>query len=469
MPVNIAKGGNTPVPTTALRAVLGWDGTADADATALLLTDAGRVRTDDDMIFYNQPASTDGSVRHAGKTQSGSGTRDALTVDLAAVPAQVDKVAVVASVDGTAFGQVPGLHLTVQDATGTDLVRFDITDANTETAFVFGEFYRRAGEWKFRAVGQGYATGLAGLAADFGISVADDEPTPPASAPAPSASASASPFAPMPVQPDPPAAAPAPFPSVAPISLVKQRHVNLEKTLATQPAAMVDMVKKATISLEKRGMGEHTARVCLVLDISGSMGKMYRHGAVQKLAERILALGLRFDDDGDVDVFLFGKNVHQPEPMNLANHQQYIASLTSRYPLEGGTSYGKAIEAVRRHYNGSAEPHGTPLSAPTPVFCMFVTDGRTDDKPKTEKMIRDSANEPIFWQFMGIGPKREFEFLAKLDDLKGRYVDNADFFNIEERELLGGKPISDEVLFDRLMTEYPKWCAEAKTMGVLTG
>jgi len=89
--------------------------------------------------------------------------------------------------------------------------------------------------------------------------------------------------------------------------------------------------------------------------------------------------------------------------------------------------------------------------------------------PRRSHAQKQLSSYPIFWQFMGIGPKREFEFLAKLDDLKGRYVDNADFFNIEERELLGGKPISDEVLFDRLMTEYPKWCAEAKTMGVLTG
>ena len=182
---SIAKGANTSLPGGVGRVTveLGWSGGVDLDASALLLTAAGKVRSDADFVFYNQPRSVDGSVTHQGK----SGTRDSLQIDLAALPAEIETVAVAASTDGTAIGQATGLYLLVSEAGGTEIVRFDITDATSETAFVFGEFYRRQGAWKFRAVGQGWSSGLAGLATDYGISV-DDDPVPAAQPSAPAGS-----------------------------------------------------------------------------------------------------------------------------------------------------------------------------------------------------------------------------------------------------------------------------------------
>ena len=119
-------------------------------------------------------------MTHQGK--SGNGRLDARSIS-PALPAEIETVAVAASTDGTPIGQATGLHLTVNDAGGPELVRFDITDATSETAFVFGELYRRQGAWKFRAVGQGWSSGLAGLATDYGISV-DDDPAPAAATPA---------------------------------------------------------------------------------------------------------------------------------------------------------------------------------------------------------------------------------------------------------------------------------------------
>ncbi|MCG7528705.1 TerD family protein, partial [Streptomyces sp. OfavH-34-F] len=162
-----------PVAAASVRAVLGWSagpGVPDVDASALVLAAGGRVRSDGDFVFYNQPRHASGTVRHLGK-QPGA---DTLEVDLAALGADVERVALCASADGGTFGRVPGLHLRLLDAaSGAQLARFDMA-AGPETAFVCGELYRRAGGWKFRAVGQGYASGLAGLATDFGISV--DEP-----------------------------------------------------------------------------------------------------------------------------------------------------------------------------------------------------------------------------------------------------------------------------------------------------
>ncbi|MDT0316781.1 TerD family protein [Streptomyces millisiae] len=217
------KGANVPVPARSVRVEIGWNSSAgvpDVDASALLLAD-GRVRSDDDFVFYNQPRHTSGAVRHEGKQPQGGTVIDRLAVDLTAVEPEIEKVTVAASADGGTFGQVPGLHVRVLDAdNGTEIARFDSQDASTETAFVLGELYRRQGAWKFRAVGQGYDSGLAGLATDFGISV-DDEPAP-AAAPvppqaAPQPPAPAAPQAPAPPSPyggQQPAAPPAaPMPS----------------------------------------------------------------------------------------------------------------------------------------------------------------------------------------------------------------------------------------------------------------
>ncbi|KIF73161.1 Tellurium resistance, partial [Streptomyces sp. 150FB] len=156
---------------------MGWrsgPGVPDVDASALVLV-SGKVRSDADFVFYNQPAHASGAVRHEGKGTGEGGVTDTLAVDLARVEPAVERIVIAASADNGSFGQVPGLRVRVLDAaSGSEIARYDSGDATVETAFVLGELYRRQGSWKFRAVGQGYDSGLAGLATDFGISV--DEP-----------------------------------------------------------------------------------------------------------------------------------------------------------------------------------------------------------------------------------------------------------------------------------------------------
>ncbi|MFG2873635.1 TerD family protein [Streptomyces sp. NPDC048337] len=201
--MSLKKGANVPVASTSVRVELGWQGgpgAPDVDVSALLLTAAGKVRSDDDFVFYNQPVHSSGAVRHEGRRQEGTGALETIGVALSALEQEIGTVVVVASTDGT-FGQVAGLFVRVLDAqSGAEVARFDATDATSETAYLLGELYRRNGAWKFRAVGQGYASGLAGLATDFGITV--DEPASPSSvqAPAPVVPAPA-PVPPAPVQP----------------------------------------------------------------------------------------------------------------------------------------------------------------------------------------------------------------------------------------------------------------------------
>ncbi|MYW30034.1 TerD family protein, partial [Streptomyces sp. SID2119] len=201
--MTMQKGTNVPVPAGTVRVELGWRaaaGTPDVDGSALLLV-SGKVRDDADFVFYNQPAHASGAVRHEGKRTTGDGVTDTLLVDFGRVEPAIDRIIVAASADGGSFGRVSGLYVRVVDAAGgAELARFDSTDATIETAFILGELYRRQGAWKFRAVGQGYSSGLEGLATDFGISV--DEPQQAAS-PAP-----VRPAAPAPVPPTPPAPTP---------------------------------------------------------------------------------------------------------------------------------------------------------------------------------------------------------------------------------------------------------------------
>ncbi|MGW8365857.1 TerD family protein [Streptomyces wedmorensis] len=176
------KGSNVPLDTAAVRAVLRWTpgpGVPDVDASALLLGPSGRVRSDEDFVFYNQPRHPSGLVRRLPKKRDAEGLTDTVEADLAGLDGSVDRVVIAASSDGGTFRSVSDLRILVFDATAgperEPLARFDVTaETGEETAVICGELYRRGDGWKFRAVGQGYPTGLIGLATDFGISVDED-------------------------------------------------------------------------------------------------------------------------------------------------------------------------------------------------------------------------------------------------------------------------------------------------------
>ncbi|MGY1620451.1 TerD family protein [Geodermatophilus sp. SYSU D00691] len=175
----LRKGQNLPLPEEALqlRIVVTWDQgdtDVDVDASVLLLDPTGRVRSDADLIFYNQPASSDGSVQYLGESSTESGKQESVAVDLESLPADVQTVGITASVSSGTFGEMQGLRMLLLDAAGAPLAGYQVSGAAAETALLLGELYRRGADWKVRAVGQGWSSGLAGLAQDFGVTV-DDE------------------------------------------------------------------------------------------------------------------------------------------------------------------------------------------------------------------------------------------------------------------------------------------------------
>jgi tellurium resistance protein TerD len=189
--VSLSKGGNVSLTKeapnlTAVVVGLGWDARTttgsdfDLDASALLTNDQGKVLSDQHFVFFNNLRSPDGSVEHTGDNLTGEGEGDdeVINVNLAGVPADVSKIVFPVSIYDAetrqqSFGQVRNAYIRVVNAADSrELARYDLTeDASTETAMVFGELYRHGGEWKFRAIGQGYASGLRGIAQDFGVNV----------------------------------------------------------------------------------------------------------------------------------------------------------------------------------------------------------------------------------------------------------------------------------------------------------
>ena len=191
MAISLQKGGNISLSKeapsmTKMVLGLGWDvratdGSAfDLDASAFLLNASGKVRSDADFIFYNQAKSADGSVEHTGDNRTGEGDGDdeTIVVDLTRVPADVEKVAVAVTIhDAEArnqnFGQVSSAYIRcVNEANNTEVARYDLSeDASVETAMIFGEIYRHNGEWKFKAIGQGFKGGLGPLAQNYGVDI----------------------------------------------------------------------------------------------------------------------------------------------------------------------------------------------------------------------------------------------------------------------------------------------------------
>ncbi|MFI1785524.1 TerD family protein [Streptomyces rubiginosohelvolus] len=351
------KGTNVPVPAGAVRVELGWHaapGAPDVDASALLLV-AGKVRSDADFVFYNQPAHASGAVRHEGKRTAPDGVTDTLLVEFGKVEPGIERIVVAASADGGNFGRVSGLYVRVTDAAGgSELARFESTDATVETAFILGELYLRQGAWKFRAVGQGYSTGLEGLATDFGISVDEPQQAPPAPqasapvAPAPAPAPASAPVAGRPPAPPAPSAPAAP-PVTQPVRLTKitltksAPSVSLAKQGGTSGALRVNLDWE--VRKQFKGWGAKLGRaVAMHADLDLDLCALYeltdgRKGVVQSLGNAFGSLNqppfIHLDGDDRTGALSTGENM----TINLDHKNQLRRVLIFVTIYEGARSF----------------------------------------------------------------------------------------------------------------------------------
>ncbi|MEM6299990.1 MAG: VWA domain-containing protein, partial [Bacteroidota bacterium] len=236
--------------------------------------------------------------------------------------------------------------------------------------------------------------------------------------------------------------------------------------------------------LDEYALSQHRAQVALCLDVSATMHPLYASGKMQAFAEKILALGVFFDENDEIDVFLFGDETHYVGEMNLENFKDFIPTAKQKFISVGATEYDKVFRKVRKFYFPDAAdgPRTEPLKSDgLPVYVMFVSDGTTLEEEATEKQLAYSTYEPIFWQFMALGKGKDdagtgvwgwinrafaqdFSFFQRLDDLAvGSKIDNSDFFNIPDLNAL-----DDQKLYQLMMNEYPEWLELATKAGILT-
>ncbi|QKW18082.1 VWA domain-containing protein [Kitasatospora sp. NA04385] len=482
----LAKGANLPIDAAAVRADLSWragPGVPGVGAAVLLL-------------------GADGGPRLLRGTERAPGVvlrPDGADVDPAALPPGVQRVLLLAVTDGGGIGAVPGLSLLLSDArTGAGLARFDPA-AGAERALVCGELYLRAGRWKFRAVGQGWTDGLAGLAFAHGFTLREPEPvTPEAMTPEPvtpepepvtSGQVLPEPVLPEPVLPEtmtpepvtsepvtPGQVTPEPvLPGAEPFGVAVVESAE-ERALPVEMRKRLSLRKQqVAVSLRKHGAQRLIARVVLVLDASGSMSALYHRGVVADVVERMAAVAAQLDDDGAMQAWTFASQPARLPDLRLADLPEWLRlhvrvgemSLFGRRkirpPLPDGRVDMRAVGIQNEEQKVIAQVRdyvrGNPAQAPTLV--LFFSDGGVYRNTEIERELRAAVEEPVFWQFVGLG-HGDYGVLERFDALPGRRVDNVGFFAVDDISTL-----PDPELYDRLLSEFPRWVAAARRAGIL--
>jgi len=384
---------------------------SEADTSVFLLNESGKVRGDADFIFFNQPATANGSVALNTSAHSSS-----ITLDLNKIDAAISKIAITLVIDGA--GSLSGLKQL--KFTAQDIAEFTVeTDGRSEKALILAEIYRHAGKWKLRAQGQGFNGGLEPLAVNYGVDVAPAVAAPPVVAPT----------------------------------------VSLEKKLEKAPH-LVSLAKPIRVSLEKHRLSEVKAKVAFVLDASGSMTGQFRKGNVQKVLERIAALAVQFDDDGSMDIWGFGAEFKKYPDVTLDNLNGYVQRLQDS-GRKGKWEILPGLGGINNEPPVMQDIINTFRNSQEPVFVVFITDGGISKTGQIKEAIRESARLPIFWKYVGLGGSN-YGILEKLDAFTDRLVDNTHFFPIDNYD-----SVSDEHLYDMLLTEFRDWLDIARQQRIV--
>ncbi|MFI7004370.1 VWA domain-containing protein [Nocardia sp. NPDC050175] len=390
---------------------------AAVDVSALLVTGAGKVRSDADFVFFNQPTAP-GVVLSVGAV---------LEVSFAEVPAEIAQLRAVITLDDSnaTFGEFAAPVATVADPAGKVLYEYRIEGLGSESVVIAIELYRRGAEWKVRAVGQGYAGGFAALVTDHGVQV-DDTAAPP-----------------------------------EPAAELQVRTVPGEAALSFEKREKLDMRKRAVakVLISKDAWGIR-ARVVLVIDKTGSMLKQYRSQVVHRVVQRMIPVATQLDDSGALEAYLYAHSFAKLPDITVAHGDEWAHTYLHLSGTHAGIDYsrigGRNDELpIMRDIMASLHP------GDGPTLILFFTDGGFANKREIAALMREAAQLPAFWQFIGLG-RANYGLLRSLDEMTGRIVDNAGFFALDDID-----KVDDGELYARLLGEFPDWLRAAKAAGVL--
>lgn len=216
--------------------------------------------------------------------------------------------------------------------------------------------------------------------------------------------------------------------------------IDMSKSKENLNKVLIDMSKNAKIDMTK-----HKARVALAMDYSGSMDSLFRNGSVQKTVSRLLPIALKFDDNGELESWLFSNDFKRLKAVNESNFGNYVKNVMEKSGMwMGGTQYAPVLEDIV-HYYKDLEP------STTPSFIIFITDGENMDHDKSDRIVRELSNYNMFVQFVGIGSER-FNYLQSLDNLSGRKHDNTGFIAVRDMAKM-----DDGQLYTEILRQYKEW------------
>ena len=223
--------------------------------------------------------------------------------------------------------------------------------------------------------------------------------------------------------------------STAPVTIDMSKHkANLETVL-------IDMSKNG-----KTNMSDHTARVAVAMDYSGSMSNMFSNGHVQDVITRLLPIALKFDDNGELESWLFSNSYERLKAVNSSNYSNYVKNVMLKARMSmGGTNYAPALNNIVEYYK---DKHPSDI----PAFIIFITDGDNWDEDDTNRVVRELSEYNMFVQFVGIGNGSSFKYLRELDNLSGRKHDNTGFIAVNDMNKM-----SDQQLYTEMLRQYNNW------------
>lgn len=375
---------------------------------------AGKLSDDRYMIFYNQTESPQQEITYSAK-----GNTAKFMVNLHKLPDTIQKLVFTVSIDGTGtMGMITSHHLYIkQNAQNAITMSLSGQDFHQEKAIVLIEIYRKEG-WRFAAIANGFNGGLGDLLRAYGGEEATAETQ-----------------------------------QIQPPTQPESKKVSLEKKLQKYAPQLVSLAKPLQLEIEKRNLQDCIARVALVLDISGSMGHQYTNGTVQQIVNKTLPLAVQFDDDGELDFWYYGSTYKRMPSVTMKN---YTGAVPHNWKhLMRSLGYGNNEPRVM------TDILDTYQHSELPVYVLFITDGGVGNRSAIKNILTTASTKPIFWQFVGVGGYG-YGILEELDHMTGRYVDNANFFALDDF-----KSVSNEDLYNRLLNEFPQWLTEIKRLHMI--
>ncbi|WP_370184792.1 VWA domain-containing protein [Rhodococcus wratislaviensis] len=438
---SLTRGANSPIDTATTTVEVTGARQGTVDLFVFQLGADLKVRTDADLVFFNNPSTPEGAVTLAGEQ---------VTLSLGTVPAAIDTLAVAVALDENAPGslsQVPGLAVTVTQTGGTSF-EIPAEGLTTERSAVLLEVYRRNGSWKVRNRSAGWGGGLGALVTEHGVTVDEtpaQTPTPTPTQAAELVRTAGAAGTSATVDGD----GVRTVPGEATLSLVKREKLNLQKR------------EVAKVLLHK-GASNPVGRVVLVMDNTGSMSKRYRSGEVKRIIERMVPVATQLDSDGNLEAYAYAQRFVKLPDVTVADADTWVNTYVHLHGRHGDIDFD-AIGGTNNEIPIMEEIIGTlDKSAAVPTLVLFFTDGGFHAKAQITTLMRTASALPAFWQFIGIG-KSSFGVLERLDNLTGRLVDNAGFFAVENVDTL-----SNAALYELLLSEYPDWLRAARQARVLS-